>query len=77
MRGIADPIAWVYSTNLKGGLWPAFQGSELLVLDGGFREGGEEFTQHSRLKLPAGSTLRAAAGLKNCRVWVKSGHLAA
>ena len=48
---------------------------ELLVLDGGFTEGGEEFTQHSWLRLPAGSTLRAAAGRQGCRLWVKSGHL--
>jgi len=50
-------------------------GIELLVLDGGFTEGGEEFTQYSWLRLPAGSTLRAAAGPQGCRLWVKSGHL--
>jgi hypothetical protein len=51
-------------------------GIELLVLDGGFTEGGEEFTQYSWLRLPAGSTLRATAGRQGCRLWVKSGHLA-
>jgi anti-sigma factor ChrR (cupin superfamily) len=51
-------------------------GIELLVLDGSFSEGGEEFTQHSWLRLPAGAALRAAAGPQGCRVWVKSGHLA-
>jgi hypothetical protein len=51
-------------------------GLELLVLDGGFTEGGEEFTRYSWLRLPAGSTLRATAGPQGCRLWVKSGHLA-
>ncbi len=51
-------------------------GIELLVLDGGFTEGGEEFTQYSWLRLPAGTTLRAAAGPQGCRLWVKLGHLA-
>ena len=50
-------------------------GIELLVLDGGFTEDGEEFTQYSWLRLPAGSTLQAAAGPQGCRLWVKSGHL--
>ncbi len=50
-------------------------GIELLVLDGSFTEGGEEFTQQSWLRLPAGSTLRAGAGPRGCRLWVKSGHL--
>ncbi len=54
---------------------PVPGGIELLVLGGGFTEGGEEFTQHSWLRLPAGSTLRAAAGPQGCRLWVKSGHL--
>ena len=47
----------------------------VLVLDGGFTEGGEEFTRDSWLRVPAGSTLRAAAGPQGCRLWVKSGHL--
>jgi hypothetical protein len=51
-------------------------GIELLVLDGSFTEGGEEFTQYSWLRLPAGSILQAAAGPQGCRLWVKSGHLA-
>jgi hypothetical protein len=54
---------------------PIPAGIELLVLDGGFTEGGEEFTQYSWLRLPSGSTLRAAAGPQGCRLWVKSGHL--
>jgi hypothetical protein len=54
---------------------PVPGGIELLVLDGGFTEGGEEFTRYSWLRLPAGSTLRAAAGPQGCCLWVKSGHL--
>jgi hypothetical protein len=51
-------------------------GIELLVLDGSFVEGGEEFSTHSWLRLPARATLQAAAGPQGCRLWVKSGHLA-
>jgi hypothetical protein len=49
-------------------------GIELLVLDGSFIEGGEEFTRLSWLRLPAGATLQATAGRGGCEVWVKSGH---
>jgi hypothetical protein len=49
---------------------------ELLVLDGSFTEGGEEFTRLSWLRLPADATLRATADRGGCKVWVKSGHLA-
>ena len=52
-------------------------GIELLVLDGGFTESNEYFGPLSWLRLPAGATLSAAAGPEGCRVWVKSGHLAA
>ena len=51
-------------------------GIELLVLDGGFTEGSEEFARYSWLRLPARSTFRATAGPQGCRLWVKSGHLA-
>lgn len=54
----------------------ALGGIELLVLEGSFTEGGENFTRQSWLRLPAGAILRAAAGPEGCRVWVKSGHLA-
>jgi hypothetical protein len=63
---------WAPGTNIAV---PIPGGIELLVLDGGFTEGGEEFTRYSWLRLPAGSTLRAAAGPQGCRLWVKSGHL--
>ena len=49
---------------------------ELLVLEGSFTEGCEEFTRLWWLRLPAGARLRATAGPKGCKVWVKSGHLA-
>jgi hypothetical protein len=51
-------------------------GIELLVLDGSFAEGGEEFAPLSWLRLPAGAMLQAAAGQGGCKLWVKSGHLA-
>jgi hypothetical protein len=50
-------------------------GIELLVLDGGFREGGESFEPQSWLRLPPGARLEARAGASGCRLWVKSGHL--
>lgn len=51
-------------------------GFEVLVLEGSFEEGGETFVRDSWLRLPAGDTLRAVAGPKGCRLWVKRGHLA-
>jgi anti-sigma factor ChrR (cupin superfamily) len=50
-------------------------GLELLVLAGGFREGGETFAPQSWLRLPIGAPLRAHAGEDGCRVWMKEGHL--
>ena len=55
---------------------PIRAGIELLVLDGSFAEGGEEFTPLSWLRLPAGTTLQATSGQGGCKLWVKSGHLA-
>ena len=51
-------------------------GIEVLVLEGGFSEGGESFEPQSWLRLPRGATLRARAGTNGCRVWIKGGHLA-
>lgn len=56
------------SQNLPGG-------AELLVLDGGFDEGGERFEPLSWLRLPPGSMLQAKAGPSGCRLWIKTGHL--
>ncbi|HUB11804.1 MAG TPA: cupin domain-containing protein [Acetobacteraceae bacterium] len=50
-------------------------GAELLVLDGGFEEGGEHFEPLSWLRLPANSMLQAKAGPNGCRLWIKTGHL--
>jgi hypothetical protein len=51
-------------------------GIELLVLDGGFSEGTENFVPQSWLRLPPGARLQATAGVTGCRLWVKAGHLA-
>jgi anti-sigma factor ChrR (cupin superfamily) len=50
-------------------------GIELLVLEGSFRERGEEFDRQSWLRLPPGDVLTAQAGRHGCKLWVKSGHL--
>ena len=55
---------------------PPAGGVEVLVLDGGFSEGGEAFEPQSWLRLPADAALTARAGAGGCRVWVKTGHLA-
>lgn len=54
---------------------PVAGGAELLVLDGAFDEGGDDFDALSWLRLPTGSTLRAKAGLAGCKAWIKTGHL--
>jgi len=56
---------------------PVMAGIELVVVEGGFGEGADRFERHSWLRLPAGATLRARAAAGGCRVWVKTGHLAA
>lgn len=50
-------------------------GGEILVLEGGFSEGGETFTSQSWLRLPPGSTLRARTGWRGAKVWVKLARL--
>lgn len=52
-------------------------GAELLVVDGGFDQEGEHFEPLSWLRLPADSRLRASAGPRGCRLWIKTGHLLA
>jgi len=51
-------------------------GIELLVLDGGLSEGGENLEPQSWIRLPRGARLRARAASRGCRLWVKAGHLA-
>src|SRR5436190_7247621 len=55
--------------------FPPDGGLELLVLEGGFTEGGETYLPHSWLRLPIGEHLSARVGTEGCRVWVKEGHL--
>ncbi len=50
-------------------------GIEILCLDGGFTESGEEFSLWSWLRLPIGATLSLTAGKEGCRLWTKEGHL--
>jgi hypothetical protein len=50
-------------------------GGELLVLDGGFEEGGEDFAPQSWLRLPLRGRLTATAGRDGCTLWAKTGHL--
>jgi hypothetical protein len=57
------------SLDLPGGI-------EVLVLEGGFEEGGERFAPQSWLRLPARARLDAKAGPAGAKVWLKSGHLA-
>jgi anti-sigma factor ChrR (cupin superfamily) len=52
-------------------------GGELLVLEGSLAEGGDTLLSRSWLRLPAGAVLRATAGAAGCRLWLKTGHLAA
>ncbi len=50
-------------------------GAEVLVLSGDFQEGGDTLKQHSWLRLPLGSVLKAKAGSSGARVWLKRNHL--
>lgn len=50
-------------------------GAELLVLEGQFQFGNEQYDVQSWLRLPPGDALEASAGPEGCRLWVKSGHL--
>ncbi len=50
-------------------------GAEVFVLEGGFEQAGDALRQHSWLRMPAGSTLKATAGPEGASVWVKTNHL--
>ncbi len=50
-------------------------GAELLVLEGGFEEGGDTLAKHSWLRVPSGGQLLAKAGPQGARIWLKTGHL--
>ena len=47
----------------------------VLVLEGGFSEGGETFAPQSWLRLPMGMHLRAQAAVDGYRAWIREGHL--
>ena len=51
------------------------EGVEILVLDGGFSEGGDTLRRHSWLRMPVGAIVSAISGPKGATVWIKSGHL--
>jgi hypothetical protein len=50
-------------------------GLEVLVLEGGFEEGGETYRAQSWLRLPIGAHFSARVAADGCRVWIKEGHL--
>ena len=50
-------------------------GLEVLVLEGGFSEGGETFRPQSWLRLPIAAHFSARVAADACRVWIKEGHL--
>lgn len=50
-------------------------GLELLVLEGGFEEGGEAFAVQSWLRLPKGGSASVTVGADGAKVWVKRDHL--
>jgi len=50
-------------------------GAELLVLDGGFTESGEQLEKHSWLRLPINAECNVTTGLAGARVWIKTKHL--
>jgi len=50
-------------------------GAELLVLDGGFTESGEQLEKHSWLRLPINAECNVKTGLAGARVWIKTKHL--
>jgi hypothetical protein len=54
---------------------PNAHGLELLVLAGGFTEGGDTLGRWSWLRLPAGAALRARVGNDGARVWYKAAPL--
>lgn len=50
-------------------------GAEILVLEGGFEESGDQLRLQSWLRSPIGGKVHAKAGSNGARVWIKSGHL--
>lgn len=50
-------------------------GMELLVLAGSFHCNGEDFTEHSWLRLPMNYATKLTTSAQGARVWLKTGHL--
>lgn len=63
---------WDANTEIKV---DASGGAELLVLAGGFTEGGEVLREGSWLRVPVGTTISATTGAEGAKIWIKSGHL--
>ena len=51
-------------------------GLEALLLEGSFREGGEDFAAQSWLRMPKGAHSIAEVGSEGAKVWIKRNHLA-
>lgn len=56
------------SLNVQGG-------AELLVLEGTLDEQADTLVKHSWLRVPINSDIKAKAGNKGAKVWLKTGHL--
>ncbi len=54
----------------------ADKGLEILVLEGGFEEFGDDFAPQSWLRLPKNSHSTATTGPSGAKVWIKRNHLA-
>ena len=50
-------------------------GAEVFVLEGGFRQAGDDLRRHSWLRMPAGASCEMQAGPDGATVWIKTGHL--
>ena len=50
-------------------------GLEVLVLSGNFLEGDDNLVEHSWVRMPSGSSFKAAVGSNGAKVWVKRNHL--
>jgi len=53
----------------------ALGGAEILVLDGGFTESGEQLRKESWLRVPVNTIIKVETGKQGAKVWIKSGHL--
>ena len=63
---------WAPNSNVEVN---ASGGAEVFVIEGGFKEGGDELRKHSWLRVPVGGKLIAIAGNTGATVWIKTQHL--